>query len=306
MDSLYADTRPPSDHPVPPPITRRLHTPAGLKYASYGLLLFLIMALLGFIAFMPLAGVADPTTLDPSALAVVVGLGCIVLVIFLVAIIFFLLALYELYVGKMEFGPKHASRVSAGLILVILWIVLLALSFFVSMFAALSAIEPGVDPSEIEMDAAEFRNMTITASLLSIAYTIAISLATVLFVLELIGAQKKALLWGGFGLRIAASVIAIVILMVVLPTSGTINLNETDMQTGYSNATSIIDLIGLALFFVAYRAARERILTGKILPVGTQQVPPPPPRGPQPQWGEPAPPSEAPPEWEEVSPPGVE
>jgi len=183
----------------------------------------------------------------------------------------------------------------------ILWIVLFVLSFLVIVSASLAAYDPtATDPSQIEMDAGEYRNLTLVSSILTIASTIAWCLALVFFALELIPPEKKMLLWGGMGLRVAASIIVVAILMAVLPTSGTVNLNEADVQTGYADATAIIDLIGVALFFVAYRAAREGILTGKVMPVG---MPPaqPPPSGPPPQWGQQWPPSqpEEPPKWEE-------
>lgn len=285
-------------------MTRKLHTPAGLKYGSYGMMLGIVVSILALITLAPLATLSDPTDLSPATLGFVLGMACLISIIGLVAFIFWLLLLYEMHVGKQEFGPKHASRVSAGIILIILGIVLTIVGVVVVVATTFSAgtLVPDGNGGSFDIDAAQYRTSTIIGMVFTIASAVAINLALVYFALEIIEGEKRNLLWAAFALAIVTPVISSIMTIAALPTSGTVDSTEMSTIAPYSNVAQIFSLIGTALFLVAYRSARQRILDGKIQPVLAQPVQPPPPTAPPPAWGQPPTTLEEPPKWDELEP----
>lgn len=283
-------------------MVRRLHTPAGLKYGSYGLMLGIIISILGLITVVPLMASPDLTDASGATFAFIMGMGCLIGLLGLVAFVFWILLLYEMHVGRQEFGPRHASRVSAGIILIILGIVLM----IIGVIATIAASFIGFDPygGVTDIDAAQFRTGMAVGLVFTIASGVAINLALVYFAREIIEPEKTNLLWAAFAIAIAAPIISSLITIASIPASGVIDATETSTIAPWANVAEIFSLIGTALFFVAYRAARQRILDGMIQPVFAQPMQPP-PQYPQPPpvWGQPPPPqSEEPPKWEELEP----
>jgi hypothetical protein len=283
-------------------MVRRLHTPAGLKYGSYGMLLGIITSILSLITMIPLAASPDLTDMSAPTVAFIVGMACLVSILALVMIIFWLLLLYEMHVGRREFGPRHASRVSAGIILIVLGIVL----SIIGVIAIFAAAFTGFDPYEetMDIDAAQFRTSMIVAVAFMIGSSVAINLALVYFAREIIEPEKMNLLWAAFSLAITAPIVSAIITIASIPASGVIDMAEVDTIAPWADVAEIFSLIGTALFFIAYRAARQRILDGRIQPVFVQPMQPPPqyPQQP-PAWGQPPPAqSEEPPKWEELEP----
>lgn len=276
---------------------RRLHTPAGLKYGSYAFLLSIISSVLAMLSVVFLLTI-DYTTITPStalqALAGTLTLICIAGVLALVVLIFYLLLLYEMYVGRHEFGEKHASRASQALILIILGVVI---SFALgTLSSAISGLATPSDPSAT-LDAGNFRNDLLLQSGLGLVGTIVINLGLVLFPLEIIGREKRGLLWLGFGLIVASSFLSIILTYALIPGEGLLEIQDILTFSAYSSLFGSFSIFGVAVLFFAYRAARTRILNGEILPVGMAPAPPPPMYGPPqapppaqpPQWGEPPP-----------------
>ncbi|MEE9489233.1 MAG: hypothetical protein V3V91_02205 [Thermoplasmata archaeon] len=299
---MYGQTQPPSQYVGPPPIVRRLHTPAGLKYGSYGMLLGIITSILSLITVIPLATSPDLTNMTAPTIAFIVGMACLVSILALVMFIFWILLLYEMHVGRREFGPRHASRVSAGIILIVLGIVLMIVGIIATVAAAFIGFDPSGGVTDI--DAAQFRTSMAVGLVFTIASAVAINLALVFFAREIIEPEKMNLLWAAFALAVAAPIISSLITISSIPTSGVIDMAEADTIAPWANVAEIFSLIGTALFFVAYRAARQRILDGRLQPVFVQPMQPPPqyPQQP-PAWGQPPPPrSEEPPKWEELEP----
>ncbi len=283
-------------------MVRRLHTPAGLKYGSYGMLLGIIVSILSLITVVPLAASPDMTDMSLPTVAFIAGMGCLVLILALVMVIFWILLLYEMHVGRREFGPRHTSRVSAGIILIILGIVLMIIGLIAIFAAALTGFDPSGGMTDI--DAAQFRTSMAIGLVFTIASAVAINLALVYFAREIIEPEKMNLLWAAFALAVVAPIISSLITITSIPTSGVIDMAEVDTIAPWANVAEIFSLIGTALFFVAYRAARQRILDGRLQPVFVQPMQPPPqyPQQP-PAWGQPPPPqSEEPPSWEDLKP----
>lgn len=283
-------------------MVRKLHTPAGLKYGSYGMLLEIIVSILALITIIPLATSPDLTDMSGGTVVFIMGMACLIGILGLVAFVFWILLLYEMHVGRREFGPQHTSRVSTGIILIVLGIVLMVVGF-IAVFAATFV---GFDPTggTTDVDAAQFRTSMTVALVFTIASAVAINLALVYFAREIIEPEKTNLLWAAFAVAIIAPVVSSLITIASLPTSGVIDATEVDTLAPWANVAEIFGLIGTALFFVAYRAARQRILDGRIQPVLVQPMQPPPqyPQQP-PAWGQPPPaPSEEPPKWEELEP----
>ena len=285
---------------------KKLHTPAGLKYGSYGMMLEIVVSILALITLVPLATLLYTTDLSPATAGFILGMACLISIIGVVAFIFWLLLLYEMYVGKREFGPKHASRVSAGIILIILGIVLMIIGIIVAVAAMFSAgtFVPDGNGGTFDIDAAHYRTSAIIGMVFTIASAVAVNLALVYFALEIIEGEKRNILWVAFALAIVAPVVSSLITIASLPTSGTLDSSEINTIAPFANVAEIFGLIGTALFFIAYRAARQRILDGKIQPVLAQPVQPPPPMAPPPTWGQEPPPAtvEEPPKWEELEP----
>ena len=302
VDILYGQTQPPAQYMGPPPMVRKLHTPAGLKYGSYGMLLEIIVSILALITIVPLMASPDLSDMSGGTAAFVLGMGCLIGILGLVAFVFWILLLYEMHAGRREFGPQHASRVSTGIILIVLGIVLMVVGF-IAIFAATFI---GFDPSggTTDIDAAQFRTSMTVALVFTIGSAVAINLALVCFAREIIEPEKVNLLWAAFAVAITAPIVSSLITIASLPTSGVIDAAEANTLAPWANVAEIFGLIGTALFFVAYRAARQRILDGRIRPVFVQPMQPPPqyPQQP-PAWGQPPPaPSEEPPKWEELEP----
>lgn len=302
VDILYGQTQPPAQYMGPPPMARKLHTPAGLKYGSYLIVLLILVDVLSL--FMSVS-----TATGGAQSSAFFALCCSIGIILIVLFILFLLFLYEMHRGKREFGKKHESRASTALILIILSIILSVVSIvvlFIGIASAIMVTPDGTDPT-IEIDAAGFRNQIIIFFVFLLATTIAMSLALVYYALELTEPGKRWVLWTGFGLQIFPPVLSMILVAASLPGSGVLDLEEVeqlDMSTAISYATYAVSLLGMILFFVAYRAARQRILDGRIQPVFAQPIQPPPqyPQQP-PAWGQPPPaPSEEPPKWEELEP----
>ena len=283
-------------------MVRRLHTPAGLKYGSYGMLLGIITSILSLITMIPLMASPDLTDMSVATAAFMMGMGCLIGILVLVMIILWILLLYEMHVGRREFGPRHASRVSAGIILIVLGIVLMIVGFIAIFAAAFVGFDPSGGVTDI--DAAQFRTSMIIALVFTIASAVAINLALVYFAREIIEPEKMNLLWAAFAIAIVAPIISSLITIASIPASGVIDATETNTIAPWANVAEIFGLVGTALFFVAYRAARQRILDGRIQPVFAQPMQPPPQYPPQPPaWGQPPPPqSEEPPKWEELEP----
>ncbi|MFQ5910795.1 MAG: hypothetical protein ACE5IJ_08785 [Thermoplasmata archaeon] len=284
---------------MPPPVTRRLHTPAGLKYGSYAMLLGIISSIVAFLMLLSLTSIDFDTITQENVLQVLAGplaLICIAGILVLVVIIFYLLLLYEMYVGRYEFGEKHATRVSAAIILIIFGVIFTIVTGF---FGGGIGTEYTGGPDTFTIDAADFRNELAISSGLGIVGSVAVTLGLVLFALELIGKEKIYLLWVAFGLTVLASVLGTLATLIMLPSEGTLELQDVLRWSAYAGAFSAFSIFGTIVMLLAYRMTRARILSGEVLPI---EVPP--PTVPPPAWGQELPPAtvEEPPKWDELEP----
>lgn len=280
---LYAETRPPTTQVAPLPVMRTLHTPAGLKWGSILIILVLIIDVILLAISLPGAS-AVPSA--GAAYAICCSIGIVLIVI----LIFFILFLYEMFAGRNEFGKKHATKVTAGLILVLLAIILVVVSIVVLIVGAMSAVvipEDG-DPSEAQIDAAQFKNQMIIFFVILLVGIIAFTLGIIFFAYEISASDKRYLLWGGFFLYIIPPIVAFSVIVSNLPASGIIDADayQIDVDPAYSYVSNILGLIAMLLFLFAYLMARKRILSGELLPVEAPPVQPPfPPTAPPQQWG---------------------
>ncbi|MFQ6128346.1 MAG: hypothetical protein ACE5QW_05545 [Thermoplasmata archaeon] len=283
---MYAETRPPSEQVQLPPAVRRLHTPAGLKYGSYAMMLSIVSSIITFIALFPLLRSIDFESITSENFFQVLGgllaLLCILGILGLVVVIFYILLLYEMYVGRNEFGEKHATRVPAALILIILGVIF---SIVVPGMAGFGAGYTSGTEAEYTTDAAEFRNQVAISSGFGLVGTAAITLGLVFFPLELIAREKRYLLWLAFTLTILASVMGFLMTIILLPSEGTLELQDVLTRSTYSSIFSAFSIFGTVVMFLAYRVTRARILEGEILPVRVPVAQPPPPSAPPPGWG---------------------
>jgi hypothetical protein len=281
-------------------VTRKLHTPAGLKYGSYAMILSIITGIVAVLLLLLITGIDFETVTEGNVLQVLAGalaLICVLGILALIGIIFYILLLYEMYVGREEFGAKHAGRVTAGVILIIFAVIFTIITSFIG-----GGLGLGGDPSVTTVQAADLRNELVISSGLGIVSAVAQTLGLVFFAIELIGDNKRFLLWAAFGLTVAASFIGIIVALVWLPSEGTLELQDVLKWSSYTTAASAFSVLGTIVMLVAYRMTRARILSGEIMPVPPPMQPPMYP--PQAAWGQQPPPTtvEEPPTWEELEP----
>ena len=207
-----------------------------------------------------------------------------------------------MYVGRYEFGEKHATRVNAAIVLIIFGVIFAIVTGFFGGGIGTGFTE--VYPDTFTVYAADFRNELVISSGLNIVGSVAVTLGLVLFALELIGEEKRYLLWVAFGLTVLASVFGTLATLIMLPSKGTFDLQDVLKWSGYTGVFSAFSIFGTIVMLLAYRMTRARILSGKIVPVLAPVVQPPPPTAPPPTWGQEPPPTtvEEPPKWEELEP----
>ncbi len=142
-------------YPTPYPfIAPKSETESGIRYLSYGMILFAITSaaniVLLFVLFPLIAAfLTTPAGSPPDpalfgSLFAVAGAGCAISLVSIIGAIFGLLGLVSVHRGGDEFGPEHSRRVERGLIVVIVGILVpLVGQAAVVILAAASSTFPG-------------------------------------------------------------------------------------------------------------------------------------------------------------------
>lgn len=258
--------------PPPPYYRRSLDTEKGLKHINWGIIVYLIASLLVLIAvIIMLILIQSFINATPSDVGAVIGpiLGAVALicggaVLFLVALILWLLGLYEMYTGRAEFGEVHATRVYRAVILIVLYIVFMVVSQVVSM--ALIGFAFDVAPSDL---LESMRTSAIVLGVLEVVSNIILGLAFVYLIIELCDEKFKRILWGAFYVFILVTIIGNVVSIVPLYAVDVSGLT-TEEVSQLSNLGSLalgLSFIPFIMFLVCYRHAWARVRDGGIQPV---------------------------------------
>jgi hypothetical protein len=259
--------------PPPPYYKRSLDTEKGLRHINWGIIIYLIATLLILIAVIimlvfiqSLIGTTDPSDVGAIIGPIIgaVGLICGGGVLFLVALILWLLGLYEMYAGRAEFGEMHASRVYRAVIFIVLYIVFMVVSQIVGM--ALIGFSFDVNPADY---LESLRISAIVLAVLGIVSTIILGLAFVFLIVELCNEKFKRILWAAFYVFILVTIVGNVISIVPLYAVDVSGLT-TEEVSQLSNLGSLalgLSFIPFILFFVCFRHAHDRVKGGDIQPV---------------------------------------
>ena len=265
---------------------RELETLKGLKHINWGIILYIVatllllfVALVAVITVISVIETSDPTP-DLGPLIGLAALACFGLLLYLVAIILWLLGIYEMNKGKDEFSSEHSANVSRAVTLIVLFVVFAVISMVVTAILAISWISPTVTPSEV-IDS--LRLTVLISGIIGIITTAMLGLAIVYLIISLCDEKYKKILWAAFAVNMIVTVVgtAISIAVVYGDLSAITDINDITNMSSAGDLAQGMSFIAFILFLLAYRHAYNRVLTGGIQPVPMQQpqmgyMPPPP------------------------------
>ena len=274
---------------------RELETLKGLKHINWGIILYivatlllLLVALVTVITVISIIGTSDPTP-DLGPLLGLAALACGGLLIYVIAIVLWLLGIYGMNKGKDEFGSEHSANVSRAVILIVLFVVLAVISMVVTAVLAISLISPTVTPAEI-IDS--LRLTVLVGGIFGIITTALLGLAIVYLIISLCDEKYKRILWAAFAVDMIVTVVgtAISIGVIYSDLSAITDINELTNISSAGDLAQGMSFIAFILFLLAYRHAYNRVRTGELQPAPMPQpqmgyMPPPP--GPYYQAGPP-------------------
>jgi hypothetical protein len=238
-----------------------LNTEKGLKYFTYGFILYMIslavllIMLIAFISMLPsMISDADDVQAD-DILAPLLGLAagmCLGIIVIFIALIFFLLGLVSLNSGKMEFGEAHSNSYQKGIILIIVSIV-------VGIFGGIAG--------------------QVGAAVVGIFTAIMMALGLIYLIQEIADEQGQKLLWTAGILYIIISVVSAIVNIWLFYSLGLADIGtgtEPVAEDAMANALSALmiplaigslALIPILIFFLAYRRTYMRVKNREIQPV---------------------------------------
>lgn len=274
---------------------RELETLKGLKHINWGIILYivatlllLLVAVVAVVTVFSIIESSDPTP-DLGALVALTALACGGGLIGIVAIILWLLGIYEMNKGKDEFGSEHSANVSRAVILIVLFVVLAVISMVVTAILAISWISPTVTPSEM-IDS--LRLTVLVSGIFGIITTALLGLAIVYLIISLCDEKYKKILWAAFAIYMILTAVGTAISIAVIygDLSSITNVNDLTNISSAGDLAQGMSFIAFILFLLAYRHAYKRVRTGELQPAPMPQpqmgyMPPPP--GPYYQAGPP-------------------
>ncbi len=259
--------------PPPPYYKRSLDTEKGLRHINWGIIIYLIATLLILIAVIlmlifiqSLIGTTDPSDIGGiiGPILGAVGLVCGGAILVLVALILWLLGLYEMYTGRAEFGEVHATKVYRAVILIVLYIVFMVASQVIGV--AMIGFAFDVNPTDL---LESLRTSAIVLGALEIVSTIILGLAFVYLIVELCDEKFKRILWAAFYIFIIVTIIGNIVSIVPLyavDVSG-MTAEEVAQLSNLGSLAMGLSFIPFILFLVCYRHAHARVRDGGIQPV---------------------------------------
>jgi MFS family permease len=259
MQTPYPTTGPPQPWGY---YRRDLKTEKGLKHINWGIMAYITAAVLSFLTTMISLYVilsADPTALGEAVggLMALAALACGGIILFIFALIMWLLGLSEMHSGRDEFGPKHSKNVGRAIVYIVLYIVMIILAFVVGFVAGFSMVtSPGFSIDTLRM-------VLVIAAIMGVFSTVLLGLAIVYLIHELCDEKYKKILWVGFIVAVLASAVG-----GVLSIASQYGDPQSALTGGASSLISGFDFIAFILFLLCYRHAYSRVREGVIQPYG--------------------------------------
>jgi len=171
----------------------------------------------------------------------ILGLGlCIVMIIILVLQI---VGLVYMYMGRDEFGQKHAEKVQLALILIIVGFIVAFIGAFIPFIGGFIALAGGF----------------------------AGRLGMVFLIIEIAKDSDKMLLWVGLGLAVASSLVSLVQLSMIFVPSYSISFV---FLGGIQLVVAVLGLSAWICTFIAYFRTWTGVKNGSIRPTGYGRPPP--------------------------------
>jgi hypothetical protein len=259
--------------PPQPYYQAELETLKGLKHINWGIILYIVATLLILMAALVIvvAVISLPSASDPDEIlgpiVAMAALACGGLFIYFVTIILWLLGIYEMNKGKDEFGPKHSASVSRAVMLIVLFIILIVVSFLattVLTFTGLTATT--IDPDQF---LESMRLALLIGGVIGIISTAALGLAIVYLILELCDEKYKKILWAAFIVDMILTIVGTAItIVVVYQDFGTVtDISELSTISNIGDLARGMSFIAFIMFLLAYRHAYKRVQSGEIQPV---------------------------------------
>jgi amino acid transporter len=255
--------QPPPGYGMPPgPMETK--TEKGLKYINWAFWLYIIVMVVSLLmlllVFVAIAGGSM------GSIFLLVGFGCIIGLLGLIALILWIMGFFSMYSGKDEFGPEHSQKVTFAFMFFVLAIILVIM-VVVYAISQIDLTDPGTDSGDPEFYDTDVPIVTIVLGTIS---TICSSLGWVFLILELSSEDIKKLLWIYF------------IISVVSAAAG------SALSYAYGivgDAVGGLGIISLVILIFCYWKTYNRVKHKEIVPVTPPMMQPPAfPMGPPPQY----------------------
>jgi MFS family permease len=204
--------------------------------------------------------------------------GIVLLALAIVALVFFILGLVEVYKGRAEFGPAHESSVKKALVFLLVMFVIYICSTAFTFIMGFSAMSySNYDFSTVQT---RFTTLALVSGILGIVSAAFQYLFLVFLVKDLMEPERRKMPWAGFSLGMISPIFSLALIM------ASFRIYYYPEEIGafilVSAIPAIITLLAMVIFIVCFREVVERIDSGELEPVPPPpfypgyQVPPPP------------------------------
>jgi len=259
--------------PPVPYYKRTLETEKGVKHIHWGIIIYVLAMILSLVSiiltYMFIEEILVETTPGeiPENMGLILGIAsvaCGFLLLLLIAVVLWLLGLYEMHKGKNEFGPEHSTKVTRGVILVTIYIILFVSSMILSFVLALD-ISANMD---FDVYLERLRILALISAPMNVIMSIVLGLAVVNLVYELCDEKFRRILWFAFFFLVALALVGAIITLTTFygefPSEDIYELGRLDALTGVAMGLEVIPFV---LFLLCYRHAHIRVKDGGIQPV---------------------------------------
>ncbi len=245
------------------------------KKTEQGLLMLLFGTML--LIFSTLVNIATPSGGGAGAS----GLACLSGVMGFFGYILILVGLVLMFSGRNEFGDKHKTFVTYGLVAIVIGIVIIIIGFAVIVIGALAGIDLTTDPSQDPViDYSEMAQGMTTGIVITQIGGVVILIGEILLVFWLHNDMGKKLLYITLIVGIITTVITTFLISALLNDimqvmEDTPENEQEDVFLDFSADTNRINAIGMIpsfLLLIAFYLPYDRIKKGELKPV----APPPP------------------------------
>ncbi len=230
----------------------------------------LLVFLAGLAQAMVIERAADADTFVRSdfmgALTCALGMICMGGVLFLVAYILWLVGLYQMYVGRKEYGRAHSLKVYRAVSLAVIFVFLIVASEIMGF--ATFGVGSSADP-QVLMES--LRSSAVALGLLDIVRNIVLGLGIVLLAVELCDERYQRILWASFIVTIVvtATGVAITVGSLYAIDSSSLELEELAQLSNMSSFALGLCFIPFIMYLSCYRHAYNRVRNEEVWRLGS-------------------------------------